>query len=116
MDRRFKTENLRIKNQIEKIDNISMEIITLIGINKIVPQENYKEKLRDLGIKLCEEASKYGYCCTQHGTLRNKQFEKYKWHLENISVYEVTLIKIMSDVFKMIDKDEYFYKNCIDEE
>ena len=42
--------------------------------------------------------------------MRQEQFGRYKWHLDHIGLKEFDMFKIIGDITKMMDDDEYYWK------
>ena len=101
--------NPRIEKHLKNIQEAVDEVITYYFVNKQVPQDNYLENLAMKTEYLCQQAIEYGIGCTQDGLMRTEQFQRYGWKTEH-TFKENDIFKIIGDIYKMIDDDEYFFK------
>lgn len=93
-----------------KIRNLISKAMELYYINSVMQQEDYESKMVAILSELCDEAITFGLCQRKGYRMRQEQFGKYKWHLEHIGLKEFDMFKIIGDITKMMDDDEYYWK------
>ena len=91
------------------------EVVNLYHANYLVrciPRMKYEEDMKELLIKICKIGIDYALCCT-HGDyqIKKEQFGRYIWHLENIPFNNHDVFKIIGDVYKLLDNEEFFWKS-----
>ena len=92
------------------IRELIAKAMELYYINSVIEQENYESKMVEILSALLDEAVTFGLCRRRGYRMRKEQFGRYKWHLEHIGLKEFDMFKIIGDITKMIDDDEYYWQ------
>lgn len=97
---------------LAEIENCREKIIDLYMANKLtqcIPNEIYEEELKELLISMCDNAIEYGLCIREY-QIRKKQFGRYIWYIKKNDLNEHDIFKIIGDIYKMVDKDDYYFR------
>lgn len=95
--------------EIEMRETIS-KIMEMYYINSVREQADYESEMIQMLCKLLDLAKTFGLCKRRNYRMREEQFNRYQWHIEHIGLKEFTVFKIIGDITKMVDNDEYYWK------
>jgi len=104
----------KCKKRQYEIAEMREELMKLYCANYIlrcIPRMKDEDLMQNLLIQICESALDYALCCT-HGQyrMREEQFNRYIWYLKRHGFETTTMFKVIGDVYKMIDEDDYYWR------
>ena len=92
-----------------EIKELIAKAVELYYVNGVIEQADYEAKMIAILSELCDLSVNLGFSRGNY-RMREEQFGRYKWHLDHIGLKEFDIFKIIGDIAKVMDNDEYYWK------